>query len=357
MKIAVVIPTLETAGAEVMCKNLVLELKKRNIEVIVISLYDRKTTISAQLKANGIKVTFLDKKLGFDPRMILKLKSIFDKEKPNAVHTHLDCLKYSAIAAKLSGIKNCVHTVHNVAKKESGRIARIINTVAFKKLKVVPVALSEEIKESIVNTYHLQEKDVPIIYNGIDLKNCIPKTSYVWKEKITFVHVGRFSEQKNHKMLIEAFYDFIQEYEHAELLLVGKGNLLNDIKNLVEQYAISDKVLFLGERNDVLQILHDSDVFLLPSLYEGMPISIIEAMGTGLPIIATNVGGIPSMIQDKETGYLINCNKNELVSSMKNFTNEQIRKKCGKKALLFSHDNFSVSVMADKYYKVYGGSK
>lgn len=354
MKIAVIIPTLEMAGAEIMCKNLVLELNKREFEVIVISLYKRNTTISKQLELNDIKVIFLDKKLGFDPRMIVKIKTVLDEEKPNVVHTHLDCLKYASIAARLSGINHCVHTVHNIAEKESGTVARLINKIAFKKLNVVPVALSQEVKNSIVNVYNLQKKDVPIVYNGIDLSKCIPKTSYVHKEKITFVHVGRFSEQKNHKMLIEAFCEFVQEYENAELLLVGKGDLLNDMKNLVEERNISNKVLFLGERDDVLNILHNADVFLLPSLYEGMPMSIIEAMGTGLPVIASRVGGIPSMIKDKETGCLINCNKHELISAMKYLINEKIREEIGRKALLSVQDNFSASIMADKYCKIYG---
>ena len=230
MKIAIIIPTLETAGAEVMCKNLALELHKRNLDVFVISMYERQTAISQQLKQEGIKVVFLNKKLGFDPKMVFALKTVFDKERPTVAHTHLDCLKYVAFAAKLSGIHNCVHTVHNMAEKESGGVARIANFIIFKAFKVIPVALNPEVKMSIARLYHLSPKKVPIIHNGINLNECIPKTSYHSDGKLTFVHVGRFSQQKNHQMLIEAFKEFVYGYENSELLLVGKGDLLDDMK-------------------------------------------------------------------------------------------------------------------------------
>lgn len=353
MKIAMVIPTLEIAGAEVMCKNLTLELHKRKLDVIVISLYKRTTIITEELEKNGIRIIFLDKKPGLDLKIIGALKSIFNEEKPDVVHTHLDCLKYSATAAKLSGIFHCVHTVHNVAEKEADGVAKIINRYIFQKQKALPVALSQEVQKSIIEVYKLQKDKIPIIYNGVDLSRCIPKESYAGGDKITFMHVGRFSRQKNHEMLIEAFCDFAKEYKNVELLLVGKGELFHRMQEFAKTCAISDKIAFLGERNDVFEILHRADVFLLPSLYEGMPMSIIEAMGTGLPVIATRTGGIPTMIQDKETGCLIDCNKDELVNAMKEMVNEKTRERYGKKALIFANKNFSVSVMADQYCKVY----
>ena len=268
MKVITVIPTLELAGAEVMCKNLVLELNNKNYEVIVVSLYNRETIITQLLKDKGIRVIFLDKKPGFDITIISKLKRIFINEKPNVIHTHLDSLKYSFVAAKMAGNPRCVHTMHNLAEKESGRIARIINKIAFRYAGVVPVALSNEIQRSIMAVYKLEKKDVPIIYNGIDINECVPKTDYnVNESKVIFINVARFMYQKNHEMLIESYKKLTEQVIDTELWLVGRGELLGKIKEHVEKLHISNQVRFWGERTDVLALLNKADVFVLPSLY------------------------------------------------------------------------------------------
>ena len=353
MKVVIIIPTLGIAGAEVMCKNLAIGLKKKKIEVVLISLYNIKSILAKEIAEDGIKIIFLNKHIGFDWTMTGKIKEILKAENPDVVHTHLDCLKYSAIAAAQLDMNNCVHTIHNIAEKESPAITRIINKIIFKRLNVIPVALSEEIQESVANVYKLNKKNVPVVYNGINLNKFIPKDSYQSKGKMRFVHVGRFAEQKNHKLLIDAFYEFLQNEKNAELILIGKGELQKKVKKQVCDYQIESNVIFMGERTDVAEILHMADVFLLPSKYEGMPISIIEAMGTGLPIIATKVGGVPSMIQNNISGILIDCNKKTLVQAMLVLRNEKIREKLEKEALKKAIRYFSAEKMVNEYIDIY----
>ena len=118
MKIMQIIPTLELAGAEVMCENLTCELSSGN-DVIVVSMYDRKTPISERLQKKGIKVVFLDKKPGPDFSMVKKLRKVIREFKPDVIHTHLDCVKYAYPAGSKEGVKRFIHTVHNIASKEA----------------------------------------------------------------------------------------------------------------------------------------------------------------------------------------------------------------------------------------------
>ena len=130
MKILQVIPYFCFGGAETMCENLTYALSNLGHEVTVVSLYQERTPISQRMEDAGVKILYLDKKLGLDLSMIHKLVKIMKQEKPDVVHTHLDVIKYAVAAAKLSGVKRCVHTVHNVAHEEAeGRLQKIVNTV------------------------------------------------------------------------------------------------------------------------------------------------------------------------------------------------------------------------------------
>ncbi len=352
MKIMQIIPTLELAGAEVMCENLTCELSSGN-DVIVVSMYDRKTPISERLKKRGIKVVFLDKKPGPDFSMVKKLRKVIREFKPDVIHTHLDCVKYAYPAGSKEGVKRFIHTVHNIASKEAWGIAAMINKRLFTKKGVVPVALSSEVRDTICSQYGLSEDKVPVIYNGIDLNKCACKTHYEFGNVLEFIHVGRFSKQKNHRMLINAFAEFVSDYKDAKLTLVGDGVLYDEIKELVKSKGIEDKVFFNGPTDNVFPLLERADVFVLPSLYEGVPMSLIEAMGTGLPIIATNVGGVPDMLNNNGEALLIDNDEKELVKAFNKMTDISLREILGQNALERAQADFTVKKMAGEYLKLY----
>ena len=170
MKILQVIPYFCFGGAETMCENLTYALLRMGHAVTVVSLFDEQTPIARRMEAAGVRILYLDKKPGLDLSMIPKLMKIMKQEKPDVVHTHLNVIKYAAVAAHFSGIRRCVHTVHNVAHEEAeGRLQKITNTLYFKLGWSVPVALSPEVRKTIVSFYGLREQQVPMIYNGVDL--------------------------------------------------------------------------------------------------------------------------------------------------------------------------------------------
>lgn len=238
MKILQVVPYFCFGGAETMCENLTYALGTLGHEVTVVSLYDARTPISERMEKAGVRIRYLDKKLGQDISMVPKLYRIMKQEQPDVVHTHLDVVKYAAAAAKLAKVKKCVHTVHNVAEKEAEGLAQKINKVYFKLGWAEPVALSPEVRRTIASVYALDEGNIPVIYNGVDLARCLPKEDYETHDTVTLLHIGRFNEQKNHAGLLQAFRKLHAQYPRCRLNLLGDGELRTEMENYARELGI-----------------------------------------------------------------------------------------------------------------------
>ncbi|WP_302925986.1 glycosyltransferase [Holdemania filiformis] len=353
MKIIQIIPDFGLAGAETMCENLTLELVKAGHSVTVISMFDYHSAITERLEKAGIEIIYLNKNLGIDFTMIPKMVKVFKKINPDVIHTHRNCPQYAIPAAIVTGVKCRVHTVHNVANKENAKLARILNKFFFKHCHLIPVALSELIRDTIVEEYDIEKEMIPVILNGIDLSKCIPKDDYSISGKFKILHIGRFSEQKNHIGLLQGYKLFCEKYPDSELWLIGDGEKKKEIETFALENNLSANVNFLGLQSYVYNYLHNADVFTLPSNYEGIPMTLIEAMGTGLPIVATAVGGVPDMIKNGESGILINSDPQEIADGFCLLAeNQNLRKTIGENALKKSV-SFSAMEMAKEYLKVY----
>ena len=352
MKIIQVMPNFGLAGAEIMCENLIYELRNLGHEVIVISLYNYHSAITDRLDDNGVDTRYLNKRKGLDISIVWKLKSIFTIEKPDVLHTHRYCAQYAMPAAILAGVKHRVHTIHSVAQKENGKLARKLNKFFFKYCQLIPVALSKQIRKSIMEEYHIAEEKIPTVFNGVDLSKCKPKTNYTVSGNFKILHVGRFCEPKNHDDLLKAFCVFHGEHPNSELWLIGDGEKRTDIEEYVAKHDLTEAVKFLGLQSDVYGYLHNADIFTLPSHYEGVPMSLIEAMGTGLPIVATNVGGIPDML-DTESALLVPVDSNAIAKAFESYyKNMELRQWHGRVARERSV-KFGALNMAQEYERIY----
>lgn len=351
-KIMLFIPFLALAGAEMMVKDLAIGLYELGCEVVVVSLYKRESPLVDELLEKNIRIVYLEKKRGLDVTLFRRISKLIRNEKPDVVHTHLNVVKYVIPCAVFNHVKGRVHTVHNIAEKEQGKGDRIITRFYAKYCNLKLVAISPIIRTSIVDEYRISGDTVPMIFNGRNLDEFQTKKKYSEKEYIEFLHVGRFSDQKNHIMLINAFADALKQNPKLRLVLVGDGPLLGEVKEKVLLLGIGENVEFLGLRTDVNNLMNNADVFLLPSKYEGMPISLIEAMASGLPIIATNVGGVSDMINER-SGLLIQVDQQELTRAMLLFAeSKQRREDLGKNAKIDSV-RFSHIHMAEEYLRLY----
>lgn len=154
-------------------------------------------------------------------------------------------------------------------------------------------------------------------------------------------------------MLIEAFALFHKKYSNSQLVLIGDGELKPKIAEQAKEQKIQDSIIFKGVLPSVYNELYNSDIFILPSNYEGIPISIIEAMGTGIPIIATAVGGVSDMIDDGMDGLLIKNDLDEAIEAMEKLYNDlALRMFIGKNALK-KVERFASRTMANSYLKIY----
>lgn len=352
MRIIQVIADFGLAGAETMVEHLSCGLIAEGHDVLVISLFDLHTAITDRIESRGIKIEYLGKKRGFDPSVITKMRKIIKAYKPDIINTHRYVLPYVFMAAFRINI-NLVHTVHSVAQKEQTNVGKCINKMLFRVFNVLPIALSREVQKTIHEVYGLPTQRIPVIFNGIDLSKCIVKKNYKRNKNFNIIHIGRFMDVKNHALLIRCFAQFVKLHPDARLQLLGDGERREEMVQLVKELDITDFVEFAGLQSNVYPWLHNADLFILPSKFEGMPMTLIEAMGTGLPIIASDVGGIPDMLTSKKDALLIDPNEKDIIETLEFFySNEGKRKELGQNALRKSV-MFSSQTMAKKYIDVY----
>ncbi len=353
MKIIEVMPEFGLAGAETMCENLTRELTSLGHEVIAVSLFDYHSPITERLERDGIRVEYLNKKPGLDLSMIPKLISLFRREKPDVVHTHRYVMQYVIPAAHLAGVPGRFHTVHNIAQKETTPKAQKLNRLFYRFCHVTPVALSSEVQETIQQVYGIQKNSIPVVYNGIPLDLCIPKTDYTAGNTFQYLHIGRFSPQKNHLVFLKSFRTLLDQGVKAHLTLVGTGELESEIRNCAAELHLEKDVTFFGTTGNVYPLLHDCDAFILPSSYEGMPMTLIEAMGTALPVLASRVGGVPSMLKETEA-VLVEPSEEDILQGLKRLLDEDTRKEIGPAACKRAGEEFSARGMALRYEKIFG---
>ena len=313
MKILQVIQKPQFRGAEIFACQLSVELKKLGHEVDVLFLFGADDQ-QLPYPLHFIHLNATIKKRFWDFKAYKKLNSIivqggYDLVQGNAA----DTLKYLAISKQLYGWK--AKFVYRNANKISDFLTsnskRAVNTILMKKVDFV-ASVSKECMVDFISIYPSFKYRIDFLPIGVSLYNPTPYESLsvigIEGEGPFLLNVASFVAEKNHEGLLRIFYNLLKEYPTATLLLIGEGKLKSSIETLAEELNLNNNLHFLGKQNDVKQIMQCCDVFLLPSLIEGLPGVILEAFVTRLPVVAYNVGGIKEVVLDKETGFLIDKN-------------------------------------------------
>ena len=246
--------------------------------------------------------------------------------------------------------------MHNVAEKEVSRSGQFLNNWFYHHCGLIPVALTPEIRESIMKRYKLPAVMVPVVINGIDTTKFKPKESYERCDEryFTILHIGRFSPQKNHEGLLRAFKVLHRMYPDCRLILVGEGELFPQIRDLIHELDLESCVTLAGTTGDVNTFFQAADMFFLPSLYEGLPMTLLEAMCAGLPVLASNVGGIPYLTLAGKCGALTVLRTDAIISTLHSlYMSKQIREVLGRAGRQRVLDSFSSEVMTTGYLKIY----
>ena len=310
-----VIPTLTPAGAERVVVHLLQYHDRTKYQPVCICLGNPTGSHYEEFVRNlGVPLYFLGKQSKATVGLIQKLSALFREYRPTVVHMHLRGLTYTYPLLLKYKTPVQVYTVHNLAWYDRGtRFQKLVTTLAFRYRigRVTPVAIAERVRTSIQQVFGYANP--PLIPNGIAVEefHLSPEVRLQWRQAqgieadaIVVAHIGRFSRQKNHELLVRAFAR-IKPSQPLYLLLVGDGELRPSIENLVNELNPSGKVRFLGIRSDIPEILNASDIFVLSSRWEGNPMSVMEAMAAGLPVVATEVGGVPELVLHGATGLLV----------------------------------------------------
>lgn len=362
-KLIHIIPSLDRGGAERFVVDLCNELSKTN-EVYLISLFDNSEDSFVSEISENVQLISLGKKPGFDLKATLKLSRIINKIRPQVVNTHISALEYLIPHLLFSFKKKSVkffHTVHNEADKETVNQAIFnLRKVLFKLKLIIPITISKTMRRSFEEVYKLLGYDKQVD-NGrpyrpfnITVRDAII-TKYGSTGQPLFVNVARIDTQKNQLNLVLAFKDERLKKSNAVLLLIG------DIRNEALYNAIltaiegESNIYLLGGVSNVEDYLAASNAFILPSIYEGMPISLIEALSHGSFPICSPVGGISDMIDDGINGFLTaGTSVEDITNSVIRYLNYDDKEMIKENAKKSYHDRYAIETTGLNYLKAYG---
>jgi len=298
------------------------------------------------------------------------LKKILDDEQIHVMNCHLQrTIAVGVAAAKAARLRPTVlATLHGLGS--AGSLQRKLgNWLLYRSLYKV-IGVSDAVRDDLLrNNWGLAESKVVTVHNGIEPSPFLTETTRSIARKTVcpiadpggfwFGSLGRFSEVKNQMMLLRAFARVVAVEPQSRLLLAGRGELEGELKAISNQLGIANQIYFLGFRQDVPEILRAIDVFVLPSLREGLPLSIMEAMCSGLPVVASRVGGIPELFGDVDMGRLVDpTDEVGLADSMLALIrlSEQDRQQLGMNARRRALDHFTAGRMTSKYAEIYAAA-
>lgn len=359
MRIAQLVPQFAVGGGERVAMQLLCELKRRGHVVLGIALGSRsESEMTRRLDQAGIQVEYLAKHKGFEPKLVAMIFQMLRKFNPDVVHSHNHVLPYLLpYAARHRG--RIVHTVHSMADYDATGANRVINALAFR-LGVVPVAIADEVRASIRRVYGM---NAPIVKNGIpvDQYRKAASSRSEWRSAngvreadLLFVAIGALWPVKNHAKLIAAFRQVADRVPSAKCFIAGSGPLREQLTRQIHQINLSAKVKLLGERDDVPDVLSACDVAVLPSHCEGSPLSLMEAMAAGKPVIATAVGGVPEMVSGETARLIARDNVNALADAMIELAgNVELRQRMGAAGAHRAAANFGLDRMTAGYEALY----
>lgn len=295
-----------------------------------------------------------------------RLAEIIDNEQIHVINCHLNRTIAVGVAAARRARQRpaVVATLHGLGGVKSLR-RKLGNWLLYRHLCKV-IGVSEAVRDDILkNNWGLTSDKVVTIHNGIDPAPFLAGFSREEAREALlpcggdgcwFGSMGRLSEVKNQRTLLRAFARVAAAEPGARLLLAGRGELEGELKSLRESLGLTEQVVFLGFRRDVPQVLRALDVFVLPSLREGFGLALVEAMCSGLPVLASRVGGIPELFGDTEMGTLVDPKDEaglaEAMIALARVPGEE-RERLGSNGRARALTHFTAEEMTRKYAAIY----
>lgn len=347
--------------------ELVLRLDENRFDIIFIYFgrYDVERNLTQQI---GRRVFCLfDRKQGrtFNLSILCRLVRILKEQKVDIIHcSSHECTVYGTLAAMIARTPVVLAHVRGLGKSRRLR-RKLINLLLFRRInKLIPVA--HKVKEDVLkNNWFLSADKLLVLENSVDyerfaevaiLKEDAKQMLDLPKDAFVYGTVGRLAPTKGLSYLIEAFAKVKQQMPSAQLIVVGEGRLRNELEQQAAGTSCADSIHFLGHRKNIPELLRAMDVFVLSSIAEGMPKTILEAMAAGVPCIGTNVGGVPEILADGESGYLVpsrdECSLADAMVELVKKTDEEV-KQLVEKARQRAKSHYTHEVIVKRLEQIY----
>lgn len=352
-------------GGESVLLSLVENLNKDLFEPVVLSFTDG--PMVNRFKEMGIPVHVIHTEKPFDIRVWKKVKELMVSERIDLVHAHGTRAASNMLKAAKSAGLPFMYTCHGWSfHQDQGRLQKRLRIMGE---QYITSRATVNICVSYANSHEGKKHfgrgfDPIVIQNSVDTRKFDRHKQYsdvreelgIDRSEILFTSIARFTWQKQPLILIQAFLDALRQADGIRLLMVGDGEQKAEAEELLRKHGSDHRIVLTGFRQDVADLLAASDVFVLPSLWEGLPVALLEAMAMGKAIIATDVDGTAEVMEHEKSGYLIGTENllSALTAAIVKFsTDEALRHRLADGAAERINNHYNVDTMTAKNEEVY----
>jgi len=355
VKILYLVNSSEIGGAEKSLLLLIDNIDRTRFEISVICLRGA-GVFTKELKIRNILVFIFNIKE--KPFSIFNVYLTIKRIKPDIIQSFLFISNIiGRITGKLAGIKVIISSQRSVDKWRRWYHWKIDRLTS--KFTTLIISNSFSGKKVLVEKGRINSEKIIVIPNGVKIMDCkIPfsKKEFGFEKNIMVIGtVGNLREVKDHKTFIKAASEISKNFQNVRFLIVGKGPLERELKKFAELSGIKKKIVFIGFIKEIEKIYSVIDIFVLTSFWEGCPLSVLEAMSFGIPVVSFSVGDVPYIIQNEKDGFVVkNRDFTELIEKIKLLLkNEILRNKIGENAKEKIMREFTAEKMVNSYTDVY----
>ncbi len=363
MKIGVLIllDTLDLGGAENLAANIAINLKKTNIYHPLICLTRRGGELEYKLKENNIKYVVLGRRNRYELHKFYGMKKIIEEENIKLIHAHNPGSNFWAgIIGKLLGIPVISHL--HTHPEELGKIRGSITSKIIGRMSAKIICIAEFVRQELIREQATDSSKIITIHNGIRIKDYQLEPNADLKAELgidtdsTVIGiVAGFREEKNHEMFLLAAKEVLDRNPNVTFLLVGEGVLRDQVERRALNLGIKDNCIFTGLRKDIPDILSITDIGTLCSIYEGIPLVVLEYMAASKPVISTDLRGVREIIEDGKSGLLVPPGDfKTLAATIERVSeNKTLARSLGENGFKTVSDKFSEESMMNKIESLY----
>lgn len=364
-----VIYRLGVGGLENGLVNLINRLPESRYRHTIVSLTDV-SDFQQRIRRDNVPCLALHKRPGNDIGMLWKLWRLFRALRPAIVHSRNLAALEAQLPAWLAGVPCRIHGEHGRDVYDMDGTSRKYRWIRklYQPLVHRYVPLSQELGDYLREQVKVPDAKIRPICNGVDVEHFRPRANcmrdrllpagFADEDSILIGTVGRLELVKDQLTLVRAFTELCSHSPDAHrlrLVLIGDGSRLGSLEAQAENDGIRDRVWLAGSRDDITELLTAMDVYVLPSMAEGISNTLLEAMACGLPVVATRVGGNAELVEEGETGLLVpRADPLAMAQALRQYINDDnLRERHGVAARERAVTQFSIANMTDRYLDVY----